>query len=115
MITRVLGVVIIVLGLVFAGVISSATATCGSRVPAAGVAAAPLLGVVFALGLDALHRPGARRGDQPRPERGHGTARWACSGFATRSGLGIPFVIAGLAFAKMTRTVGFLRRHQVSR
>ena len=35
-------------------------------------------------------------------------------GFAYALGLGIPFVIAGLAFGVMTRTVGFLRRHQVA-
>ena len=33
-------------------------------------------------------------------------------GFVYALGLGIPFVIAGLAFTKMTRAIGFLRERQ---
>ena len=48
MITRVLGAVIIVLGLIFAGVLRIGQRDLRMhRVPAVGVAAAPLLGVVF--------------------------------------------------------------------
>jgi cytochrome c-type biogenesis protein len=44
-----------------------------------------------------------------------GTAlRGGVLGFAYALGLGIPFVIAGLAFTAMNRTVGLLRRHQVA-
>ena len=44
-----------------------------------------------------------------------GTAvRGGVLGFAYALGLGIPFVVAGVAFGVMTRTVGFLRRHQVA-
>ena len=43
-----------------------------------------------------------------------GTAlRGRLLGFVYALGLGMPFVIAGLAFARMARAVGFLRRHQV--
>ena len=34
-------------------------------------------------------------------------------GFAYALGLGLPFVIAGLAFTRMARAVDVLRRHQV--
>src|SRR6478735_2474337 len=44
-----------------------------------------------------------------------GTAvRGGVLGFAYALGLCIPFVVAGVAFGAMTRTVGFLRRHQVA-
>jgi cytochrome c-type biogenesis protein len=50
-ITRVLGVVIILLGLIFAGVLPIGQRDLRiHRIPAVGVAAAPLLGLVFALG-----------------------------------------------------------------
>jgi len=113
-ITRVLGVVIIVLGLAFAGVISLGNADLRiQRLPAAGLAAAPVLGVVFALGwtpcigpaLAVVYNLGLNEGT---------ALRGAVLGFAYALGLGIPFVIAGLAFGVMTRTVGFLRRHQVA-
>ena len=44
-----------------------------------------------------------------------GTAlRGGVLGFTYALGLGLPFVVAGLAFGAMTRTVGILRRHQVA-
>ena len=50
-ITRVLGVVIIMLGLIFAGCLRIGQRDLRMhRIPAVGVAAAPLVGVVFALG-----------------------------------------------------------------
>ena len=39
-------------------------------------------------------------------------ARGALLGFVYALGLGIPFVIAGLAFTKMARAVAFLRERQ---
>ena len=50
-ISRVLGVVVIILGLIFAGVLQIGQRDLRlHRIPAVGVAAAPLIGVVFALG-----------------------------------------------------------------
>ena len=50
-ISRILGVVVILLGLIFAGVLRIGQRDLRlHRVPAVGVAAAPLIGVVFALG-----------------------------------------------------------------
>jgi cytochrome c-type biogenesis protein len=34
--------------------------------------------------------------------------------FVFALGLGLPFVIAGLAYTKMAKTVGFVRRHQLA-
>ncbi|HYI54453.1 MAG TPA: cytochrome c biogenesis protein CcdA [Microlunatus sp.] len=113
-ITRVLGVVIIVLGLAFAGVISLGNAELRiQRLPAAGLAAAPLLGAVVALGWTPCIGPALAV--VLNLGLNEGTAlRGGVLGFAYALGLGLPFVVAGLAFGAMTRTVGILRRHQVA-
>lgn len=114
MISRVLGVVIIVLGLAFAGVISLGSRELRiQRLPAAGLAAAPVLGAVFALGWSPCIGPALAV--VVNLGLNEGTAlRGGVLGFAYALGLGVPFVIAGLAFTAMNRTVGFLRRHQVA-
>jgi cytochrome c-type biogenesis protein len=114
MITKILGVVIIVLGLAFAGVISLGSRELRvRRLPAAGLAAAPVLGVAFALGWTPCIGPALAV--VMNLGLNEGTAlRGGVLGFAYALGLGIPFVIAGLAFSTMSRTVGFLRQHQVA-
>lgn len=113
-ISRVLGVVIIILGLAFAGVISLGNRELRiQRLPAAGLAAAPVLGAVFALGWTPCIGPALAV--VLNLGLNEGTAlRGGVLGFAYALGLGIPFVVAGLAFTAMNRTVGFLRRHQVA-
>ena len=114
LISKVLGVVIIALGLAFAGVISLGNRELRiQRLPAAGLAAAPVLGAVFALGWTPCIGPALAV--VLNLGLNEGTAlRGGVLGFAYALGLGIPFVIAGLAFTAMNRTVGFLRRHQVA-
>lgn len=113
-ISRVLGVVVIVLGLMFAGVLRFGQRDLRShRVPAAGVAAAPLLGVLFALGwtpcisptLSVVVNLGLNEGS---------ALRGGLLGFAYALGLGVPFVLAGLAFTRMARAVSVVRRHQLA-
>jgi cytochrome c-type biogenesis protein len=111
-ITRVLGVLIIALGLIFAGVLRIGQRDLRiHRIPAVGVAAAPLVGVVFALGWTPCLSP--TLGVVVNLGFNEGTAaRGALLGFVYALGLGIPFVIAGLAFTKMARAVAFLRERQ---
>jgi cytochrome c-type biogenesis protein len=111
-ITRALGVLIIVLGLIFAGVLRIGQRDLRiHRIPAVGVAAAPLVGVVFALGWTPCLSP--TLGVVVNLGFNEGTAaRGALLGFAYALGLGIPFLIAGLAYAKMARTIAFLRERQ---
>ncbi|HEU4909632.1 MAG TPA: cytochrome c biogenesis protein CcdA [Propionibacteriaceae bacterium] len=111
-ITRVLGVLIIVLGLIFAGVLRIGQRDLRiHRVPAIGVAAAPLVGVVFALGWTPCLSP--TLGVVVNLGFNEGTAvRGGLLGFVYALGLGIPFVLAGLAFTKMASAVAFLRERQ---
>lgn len=111
-ITRVLGVLIIVLGLIFAGVLRIGQRDLRiHRVPAVGVAAAPLVGVVFALGWTPCLSP--TLGVVVNLGFNEGTAvRGGLLGFVYALGLGIPFVLAGLAFTKMASAVAFLRERQ---
>ena len=111
-ITRVLGVLIIVLGLIFAGVVKIGQRDLRlHRIPAVGVAAAPLIGVVFALGWTPCLSP--TLGVVVNLGFNEGTAvRGGLLGFVYALGLGIPFVLAGLAFTKMASAVAFLRERQ---
>jgi cytochrome c-type biogenesis protein len=113
MITRVLGGVVIVLGLIFAGVLRIGQRDLRlHRIPAVGVAAAPLIGMVFALGWTPCLSP--TLGVVLNLGFNEGTAlRGGLLGFAYALGLGIPFVVAGLAFTRMARAVEVLRRHQL--
>jgi cytochrome c-type biogenesis protein len=112
-ITRVLGVLVIVLGLIFAGVLRVGQRDLRlHRIPAVGVAAAPLVGVVFALGWTPCLSP--TLGVVVNLGFNEGTAlRGGLLGFAYALGLGIPFVAAGLAFTRMARAVEVLRRRQL--
>lgn len=113
LISRVLGIVIIALGLAFAGVLPVGRRELRfSRLPEAGVAAAPLLGVVFALGWTPCIGP--TLGVVYSLALTEGTAlRGGLLAFVFALGLGVPFVLAGLVYTRMARAVGFLRRHQV--
>jgi cytochrome c-type biogenesis protein len=112
--TRVLGGVAIVLGLIFAGLLPLGRRDLRfDRVPRVGVAAAPLLGIVFGLGWTPCIGP--TLGVVYTLAINEGSAmRGGLLAFVYALGLGIPFVVAGLAFARMARTVSFLRRHQLA-
>ncbi|SEP59411.1 cytochrome c biogenesis CcdA family protein [Microlunatus flavus] len=113
-ISRVLGVLIVALGLMFAGVLPLGRREVRiHRLPAVGVAAAPLLGVVFALGWTPCIGP--TLAVVYSLALNEGTAgRGALLAFVFALGLGVPFVVAGLVYTRMARAVGFLRRHQTA-
>jgi cytochrome c-type biogenesis protein len=112
--TKVLGVVTIVLGLVFAGVVPWLQRDVRVHtVPAVGLGAAPLLGVLFGLGWTPCIGPtlGAvlsLSGLGGSPTRG------AFLAFVYCLGLGIPFLVAAVSFRKMMTAVGWARRHQLA-
>ncbi|MEU3167846.1 cytochrome c biogenesis protein CcdA [Streptosporangium sp. NPDC006930] len=110
-ITRVLGVLTIVLGLAFMGVIPGLQRDFRiHRVPAAGLAGAPLLGLVFGLGWTPCIGP--TLGVVLTLGLNEGSAgRGAILAFAYALGLGLPFVAAGLAYSRALRTFKAVRRH----
>ncbi|MEV0594306.1 cytochrome c biogenesis CcdA family protein [Nonomuraea cavernae] len=110
-ITRVLGVLTILLGLAFLGVLPGLMRDVRiHRVPSAGLAGAPLLGVVFGLGWTPCIGPtlavvltlGLNEGS---------ASRGALLAVAYSLGLGLPFVIAALAYSRALRTFQVIRRH----
>lgn len=111
LVSRILGVVVILLGLVFIGAFGFAQRTLKPRVRGnIGLVGAPLLGLALGLGwapcigptLTAIISVSWNLGD---PFRG------AFLGLAYSLGLGIPFVLLTLGFGWATRSVAFLRRH----
>jgi cytochrome c-type biogenesis protein len=108
-----LGTVSILLGLVFLGVVPFAQRDVRIHaVPAVGLAAAPLLGFLFGLGWTPCLGP--TLGVITNLALNEGTAaRGGLLSAAYALGLGIPFIIAGVAYEHMLGAIGFVRRHQV--
>jgi cytochrome c-type biogenesis protein len=112
-ITRVLGGVTIVLGLVFLGWFGLAQRDLRvHRVPAVGVAAAPLLGMLFGFGWTPCIGPTLGAVLSLAVTEGS-SSRGAVLAVVYSLGLGLPFVVAALAFRRMLGAVAWIRRHQV--
>jgi cytochrome c-type biogenesis protein len=111
---RGLGVLTIGLGLVYLGALPLLQGDRRLDVrPAAGLAAAPLLGVVFGLGWTACTGP--TLGVIVTLSLVSATAgRGALLGAAYCLGLGIPFVVAGLAYRRAMAAFDVVRRHRVA-
>ncbi|TYP89636.1 cytochrome c biogenesis CcdA family protein [Blastococcus xanthinilyticus] len=111
LITRLMGVVTIVIGLAFLGRVPflQRTARLSAR-PAVGLAGAPLLGMVFALGWTPCMGPtlGAVQG-LAFVEATAG--RGALLSVAYCLGLGVPFVLVALGARWAVGATTFLRRH----
>ena len=110
-ITRVLGVVVVLVGLGFLGWIPLLQRTKRLTMrPAAGLAGAPLLGVVFGLGwtpclgptLAAVYSLAAAEGT---------AGRGAVLSVAYCLGLGVPFVLVAVGARWAVGATSFLRRH----
>jgi cytochrome c-type biogenesis protein len=111
LITRILGLVIIAMGLVFLGLFGFAQKEFRFHVDSkAGIVGAPLLGVALGIGwapcmgptLAAIIALSFNAGDP---------ARAGFLGLAYSLGLGIPFLLVALGFGWATKAIGFLRRH----
>jgi cytochrome c-type biogenesis protein len=110
---RVLGVLTVVLGLVYLGVVPLVG---GERRldlrPTAGLAGAPLLGAAFGLGWTACTGPtlaaiAALAGIGGNPGRGALLATAYCLG------LGVPFLLVALAYRRALGALAVVRRHRV--
>lgn len=111
--TIVLGVVTIVLGLAFLGLIPFLRRDIRiHRVPSVGLGVAPLLGVLFGLGWTPCIGP--TLGAVNSLALNEATAgRGAFLMFAYAIGLGIPFIVAAIAFRHALGAFGWVRRHHL--
>ena len=110
-ITRVLGVVVILLGLVFIGVFGVAQRTFRPRMREnLGLVGAPLLGVAMGIGwapcigptMTAILAISINQGDPVRA---------GILGVAYSLGLGVPFILLAIGFGWATRSVAFVKRY----
>lgn len=109
----VLGIITILLGLAFAGWLPFLQREWRvHRVPAVGLAAAPVLGFLFGLGWTPCIGPTLAAISSLSLSEGN-AARGALLSGVYALGLGVPFIVAGVAYEKALSAVGFVRRHQV--
>src|SRR6476619_3858348 len=110
--TVVLGVVTILLGLAFAGFIPLLQRDWRvHQVPAVGLAAAPVLGFLFGLGWTPCLGPTlAAITSLSLNEATAGRGALLSAVYAV--GLGVPFIVAGLAYRRALGAFGVVRRHQ---
>jgi cytochrome c-type biogenesis protein len=110
---RVLGVVMILLGIAFLGAFGLLQRDWRiHRVPAVGLAAAPFLGFLFGLGWTPCVGPTLAAINVLSV--GEGTAaRGALLSAVFALGLGLPFIAAALAYRRMLGAFAVIRRHQL--
>jgi cytochrome c-type biogenesis protein len=112
-INRVLGVVVIAMGLAFLGVIPGFQREFRMhRAPTWGVAGAPLLGILFGLGWTPCIGP-TLTAVQTLAFTEASAVRGALLSFVYCLGLGLPFVLLALAFSRMAGAIGWVRQHYV--
>ncbi len=110
-ITRVLGVLVIVLGLAFLGLVPGMQREFRvHRMPTIGLWGAPMLGVLFGLGWTPCIGP-TLGAVQTLAFTEASAARGALLSFFYCLGLGLPFIVVGLLYRRMLGTVGWVRRH----
>jgi cytochrome c-type biogenesis protein len=111
LIVRLLGLVVIALGLVFVGQFTFLQRTIKPGfVPATGLAGAPLLGIVFGIGwtpcigptLTAIYALSFTSGS---------AAQSVLLGLAYCVGLGVPFLLVALGFGWAAKSLSFVKRH----
>lgn len=112
-INRVLGVVVIIMGLAFMGLIPGLQREWRMhRAPTWGVAGAPLLGVLFGIGWSPCIGP-TLTVVQSLAFTEASAARGALLSLVYCLGLGLPFILLAVAFSSMARAIGWVRRHYV--
>jgi cytochrome c-type biogenesis protein len=112
-ISRILGLFVILMGLAFMGVIPGLQREFRiHRLPRWGVAGAPVLGLLFGLGWTPCIGP-TLAAVQTLAFTEASALRGAVLSLAYCLGLGLPFVILAVAFSRLAGAVSFLRRHSL--
>jgi cytochrome c-type biogenesis protein len=110
-ITRVLGLLVIGMGLMFLGWIPGMQREFRvHRMPTIGLWGAPMLGVLFGLGWTPCIGP-TLGAVQTLAFTEASAARGALLSFVYCLGLGLPFVVVGLLYRRMLGTIGWVRKH----
>jgi cytochrome c-type biogenesis protein len=109
-ITRVLGVVTIILGLIFTGAITQVRQWRPKMVTTWGLAGAPLLGLLFGLGWTPCIGP-TLAAVQTLAFDQASAGRGALLSGAYCLGLGLPFMLAGLGMDRASSSLAFLKNH----
>ena len=114
LLTRILGVVTIVLGLLFFGAFDrfmfAGRVFKPSVMPKAGLAGAPLLGVLFGIGWTPCIGPTLTAVLALSLQSGT-AARGAFLAFVYGLGLGIPFLVVAVAFQRLVSVLSFFKRN----
>lgn len=112
-ISVVLGAFTILVGIAFLGLVPWMQRDVRiHKVPAVGLTAAPLLGVLFGLGWTPCIGPTLSAVQVLAFQQGT-AGRGALLSVAYSIGLGLPFILAALGFRRMLGAVRWVRRHQV--
>jgi cytochrome c-type biogenesis protein len=112
-ISRVLGVIVILMGLSFMGVLPGMQREWRMhRMPSYSVWGAPVLGVLFGLGWTPCIGP-ALTAVQSLAFTEASAARGALLSMVYCLGLGLPFILLGLLFRQAAGTLAWVRRHYV--
>jgi cytochrome c-type biogenesis protein len=112
-ISRVLGVIVILMGLSFMGVLPGMQREWRMhRMPRYSVWGAPVLGVLFGLGWTPCIGP-ALTAVQSLAFTEASAARGALLSMVYCLGLGLPFILLGLLFRQAAGTLAWVRRHYV--
>ncbi len=110
-ISRILGVLVIVMGLSFMGILPGMQREWRMhRMPTYSVWGAPVLGLLFGLGWTPCIGP-ALTAVQSLAFTEASAARGALLSFIYCLGLGIPFILLGLLFRQAAGTLAWVRRH----